>query len=571
MFKNLILLKIFLIKEEKILFFVLVFLIMIAAVLEMLGLSLLPLYLYAIINYKDFINLINNNSIISINLSDDYLKYSSFNIMIAGLTFLFLFFISKNIYQLYVSYIQSKMILNISSRNALNLYKKYIRSDYLYFTKNNPSIMIRNINLIEDAVLFFSFFINISKECLYLFFSISILIFLDIKTTSVVFIIFIISIYLILLFTKNKSQKFAEKINDLRGDEIKEFNQSIESIKELKVYQQEDFFENRFKIITRGIYLNKFYLTLTHTIPKLVLEILSIVSILIIFILFLKDPISSELLLVKLSAFAVVLVRMLPSFSAIASNLTQMRSAAPALKLLHSEFLQKENKFNFDNKSKKKNSIFFKSFKILEVQNLNFFYNPSNMIIKNFSLNIKKGEKIGLIGDSAKGKSTLVNLILGLLIPNSGDIRINNKSIINKKINNNLFGLVQQNIYLFDDTIKKNIAFGIPDEYVDDDQINRVMKIAKIYESVSKMKHGVNTIIGNRGIKLSGGQIQRIGIARALYRNPSLLILDESTNSLDLKTEKEILDTINSLSNMSVLIISHRSSTLKFCDKILNL
>jgi len=117
MFKNLILLKIFLIKEEKILFFVLVFLIMIAAVLEMLGLSLLPLYLYAIINYKDFINLINNNSIISINLSDDYLKYSSFNIMIAGLTFLFLFFISKNIYQLYVSYIQSKIILNIFNKN----------------------------------------------------------------------------------------------------------------------------------------------------------------------------------------------------------------------------------------------------------------------------------------------------------------------------------------------------------------------------------------------------------------------------------------------------------------------
>jgi ABC-type branched-subunit amino acid transport system ATPase component len=346
--------------------------------------------------------------------------------------------------------------------------------------------------------------------------------------------------------------------------------QSIEGIKDLKVFQQEKFFELKFSYITAQIYLNKFFLTITHTAPKLILEVLSVLFIITLLLFFINYSASFELALISLSAYAIVIIRMLPSFASIASNGIQLRAIGPSVQILHKEFFSNNylsRKYFIDEKK-----IFFKSFDKLEIRNLNFFYKKNFPIIENFSLTVHKGETIGIMGSSGKGKSTLVNLILGLIKPVEGIIKINGISVIDKKIDKNLFGFVTQNINLLYDTIKRNIAFGISDSKIDDMRIKKAMKVAQIDDFVFNMSEGVNSVVGNKGITLSGGQIQRIGIARAIYHNPKILILDESTSSLDINTENEFLDILQKLKkNITMIIISHKKSTLRFCNKIIHI
>jgi len=568
MFKNINLIGIFLSKKEKKISLILVFLLLIGTILEMIGLGSLPIYLFAILDSKKFFTIVSDYKINFIDFLNIDINYSRYDVAFYGAFFLVIFFSLKNLYQFFVAYIQARMIFNISKRNSLDLYKQYIRSEYLYYIDKNPSEIIRNIAIVEDAILFLSHLINISREILLLFFSFFILFFIDVKITLVIFSFFIFSIIIILLITKNKSKKFASKINNFRSSEIKELNQSIEGIKDLKVFQQEEFFEKKFDLITGGIYLNKFYLSITHTIPKLILEIMSISFISILLVFFVNTTYSFELIIFKLTAYAVVIVRMLPSFSVIASNANQLRATIPALQILHGEFSDRK-KYLYQSASFNREEVMFNSFNSLVIKNINFFYEKTHPIIKNFSLEVRKGETIGIIGESGKGKSTLVNLILGLIKPADGDIKINNISIIDKKINKDFFGFVQQNVYLLDDTIKRNIAFGVPDEEIDDEKIKKSMITAQIYDFVLNMNYGVETVVGNRGVKLSGGQVQRIGIARAIYRDPKILILDESTSSLDLKTENDFLDTLKKLKkDVTMIIISHKKHTLEFCDKI---
>jgi ABC-type multidrug transport system fused ATPase/permease subunit len=571
MIKNLKLIKIFLTKKEIIFSFFIVFLLFIGTILEMAGLGAIPLYLLAIFDLKFFFNNIIKFYPNFINFENFFnVNFSKFNIALLGSLFLIIFFILKNIYLFIVSYIQSKIIYNIQSRNSLNLYKQYINSEYLFYINKNPSVMIRNITIIEDAILYLAYLINISREVLLISFSFFILFFINTKVTIIIFFFFISSLLIILFITRNNTQKFSKIINYFRSKEIKMLTQSIEGIKDLKVFQQEEFFEKKFSYITAQIYLNKFFLTITHTVPKLILEVLSVLFISTLLLFFINTYSSFELALISLSAYAVVIVRMLPSFAAIASNGIQLRAAGPSVEILYNEF--NLNKYLSNKYSKDKKKISFKFFEKLEIKNVSFFYKKTHPIIENFSLTIHKGETVGIMGSSGGGKSTLVNLILGLIKPNEGDIKINGISIIDKKFDKYLFGFVPQNIYLLDDTIKRNIAFGIDDFKIDNKKIKKAMEVAQIDDFVTKMNKGANSIVGNKGITLSGGQIQRIGIARAIYHNPKILILDESTSSLDSNTENEFLDILQKLKkSTTMIIISHKKSTLRFCNKIISI
>jgi ABC-type multidrug transport system fused ATPase/permease subunit len=408
MFKNIKLLGILLSKKEKKISLILVFLLLIGAILEMIGLGSLPIYLFAILDSKNFFATISAYKINFIDFFNIDINYSRYDVAFYGAFFLVIFFSLKNIYQFLVAYIQARMIFNISKRNSLDLYKQYIRSEYLYYIDKNPSEIIRNIAIVEDAILFLAHLINISREILLLFFSFFILFFIDVKITFVIFSFFIFSIILILLITKNKSKKFASKINDFRKSEIKELTQSIEGIKDLKVFQQEEFFEKKFDLITGGIYLNKFYLSITHTIPKLMLEIMSIFFISTLLVFFVATSNSFELIIFKLTAYAVVIVRMLPSFSVIASNVNQLRAIIPALQILHREFSDRK-KYLEKNASFNRQEVSFNSFNSLVIKNINFFYEKTHPIIKNFSLEVKKGETIGIIGKLTKTFLVLFN------------------------------------------------------------------------------------------------------------------------------------------------------------------
>jgi ABC-type bacteriocin/lantibiotic exporter with double-glycine peptidase domain len=239
----------------------------------------------------------------------------------------------------------------------------------------------------------------------------------------------------------------------------------------------------------------------------------------------------------------------------------------PAVDSVYKEFNKESFKNNNNEISSKK--IFLN--KEIDLKNINFKYSDSGpFILQNINLNIKKGTTIGLIGESGIGKTTLINIILGLMRPTSGSVCIDGVDIFeNIKNWQSQIGYVPQNIYLSDDTIKKNIAFALPEEKIDNIAVNKAATNAKLDGLVNNLSNGLDTKIGEFGDRISGGQRQRIAIARALYTDPKVFILDECTNSLDLKTEKQIVDEVNSLKGKkTIIMISHRLSTLENCDHV---
>jgi ABC-type bacteriocin/lantibiotic exporter with double-glycine peptidase domain len=259
----------------------------------------------------------------------------------------------------------------------------------------------------------------------------------------------------------------------------------------------------------------------------------------------------------------------MPIFNGLSNSLNYLKLTKPSFDLVIQEL---ENyKINSTSIEERVNIDFKSSIKI---EKISFNYpGQDKPVIHDLSLQIEKNDKLGIIGQSGAGKSTLVNLILGLIKPTCGDIIIDDKNFISKKniILNNV-GYVPQEIYLLDDSIKKNIAIGVKEEEIDAKKLITSTKLAQVYDFIDMLPNKFNTLVGERGQSISVGQKQRIGVARALYRNPELLILDESTSSLDSIAEKNFINDIFEMNkNKTIIFISHRQAALDKCNKIYDL
>ena len=267
-----------------------------------------------------------------------------------------------------------------------------------------------------------------------------------------------------------------------------------------------------------------------------------------------------------LGLYAVAAFRLMPSITKILSSFQGLRYNKPVIDLISKELNLVEN-IKFSNSPSKN----FKFTQNIMVKDLSFNYPNRSQTLKCINLKIEKGKKIGLVGHTGSGKSTLVDLILGLLKPTKGTIFVDGFDV-----NQNLsewqkqIGYVPQNIFLTDDSLKKNIAFGLNESEINEEKLMNVIKYSNLEDFTNSLDEGVNTFVGERGLRLSGGQKQRIGIARALFNEPSVLVFDESTSALDQKTEEEIIEIINKL-DKTMIIIAHRKNTLKNCDIVYEL
>jgi ABC-type multidrug transport system fused ATPase/permease subunit len=252
-------------------------------------------------------------------------------------------------------------------------------------------------------------------------------------------------------------------------------------------------------------------------------------------------------------------------------SIQNIRFAEPVVTLLYNELNLSDVR---ENKNLIKSDAIFSFKSEIIFENLSFTYPGKNTkALKDFSFKISRGQTIGIVGQSGSGKSTLADIILGLFIPESGKILVDGLDIGNN-LNTwqSLIGYVPQSIYLIDDSLKNNIALGVNENDIDEELILKSIISSQLLEFVKSLPEGLNTNMGDRGVKLSGGQRQRIGIARAIYNNPDILILDEATSALDSFTEAGVMESIYELNGeRTILIIAHRLSTLKHCDKILEL
>ena len=539
-----------------------ILLIIIGMFFEMLGLGVL----FPILSF-----IINPNSLNQYKIFLEFKTYfnnpNDSTLTLILLTFLIGFYLIKTFFLLYLNWERNSLSINISKSLSHKLFKGYLNQEYHFHLNNNSSTLLKNIQ--SEVQLFTAFataLINITVEFSFSIGIILILIFSEPKGAFIVLAFLGTSVYIFGSFTKKKLKQWSNE--RLKHSIIinKSLIEGLSAIKDLIIYNRVSFFYEKYiienekhsRIITKVNFLD--------SIPRIYLEMLSIVGISILIIIT-KTTNNNTSLVPILGIFAAAAFRIIPSLNSMMKSIQLARFSSSTINLLSEEF----HKIKLSNRiESSQNDLTFN--KSICVSNLNFKFETSEtQILTNLSFNIKKGETVGFIGSSGSGKSTLIDIIIGLHKPQSGsvfvdDININNNELIwRKKI-----GYLPQSIYILDDTLKKNIAFALPENEIDNNRVLEAIEAAQLTEFVNNLPSKIDTYVGEKGVRISGGQRQRIGIARALYNNPDVLILDEATSALDLNTENHIMQTILKLrGKKTILIVAHRLKTLENCDRII--
>lgn len=497
----------------------------------------------------------------------DFFNFEIFNDIISLSIIIVIIFIVKNIIYLIARYLESKFCFTFFTRLSKEIFSFYLSKDFSFHTNNNSAKLIRDITF-ESNILTYNIIqplISSLAELICLFVILTFLFLLNpIATISILgFLVFIALTFNLI------SKKYLNKLGKLRqihsGLALKELQQSFSNLREIIIYKAQNFFVEKYNSHNSENANTGFKSKFIYSIPKSVLEISVITAIVFLIFLMLNAKISFTEIVLTLSIYILSASRIMPAISKIFSHITAFMYTQKALSILNNSFL------NF---YKKKNNKKLESFKFtdMSLRDVSYKYPLSkNKTINNISLDLNTNDKVGIYGPSGSGKTTLINILSGLILDFKGKMFINNKKIDNKNrlLNLNL-GYVPQNSLLVDETIEENIRLGRPK--IKKEKYDKILKDVELKNLDLRFNYNSKKPIGERGAKISGGQNQRIGIARALYDKPSVLILDEALNAIDNKTKNKILNNIfRSYSKQMIIIISHSMSDLKKCNKIFSI
>lgn len=481
-------------------------------------------------------------------------------------------YILKNIYVTIMYSLQYRFVFNNQQRLSVRMMKSYMQQDYLFHVSKNVAEFQRNIT--SDVNGFFTIVLNALQFFAEFSVSIVLIIFLlvqDWVSTLAVASLLLLFMGFFTIFFRKVLVKIGEESRQANVLVTKWLFQAFSGIKEIKVANKENFFISNYDRNYKNCARIQRQQSILTYLPKPVMETVCICSLMIamiIKIVVVKSDITS--FVTTLSVFAVAAFRMLPSFNKITGYISGMMFNKPAIDAVYRDL--KEIEQLVAGRADAYGSPLKADFNdAIDLNGVSFRYPESDKwILKSASVQIRKDTSVALIGPSGAGKTTAADLILGILEPQEGAITIDGIDIKRCMASwHENVGYIPQVIYLMDDTIRANIAFGIPGPEINAAAIEKSLREAQLETFVHSLPDGLDTMIGDRGVKLSGGQRQRIGIARALYRNPSVLILDEATSALDNETEKEVMEAIDGLHGMRTLIvIAHRLSTIRGCDKI---
>ena len=457
----------------------------------------------------------------------------------------------------------------INSKVSSDLYLKLLSLNLEFYKQNNSSYLVSTIVAKSQSVgesIFF--FLNIAKSILLLVF----VIFASIIISSKEFLLIFFILFLLFLFIYQILKKYLKILGKIIASEydkiFKNLQEGFLSINLIILHKAKKIFLNEVSKSFLNLRKSQSNIIIYNQIPYILLQ--SLVFIFGIFFLFYQSKNNNFLsILPYLSVYLLAAQRIFPNLNEVFSNLSSIKSLQGSLDDTHKLFFQ-SNSFilndhndeliNFNNK--------------IEFKKVNYKHPDTEVFtINNVSITIQKGTFIGISGDTGSGKSTLLNLISGLLMPSSGTITIDDTVLKQNHINNwqNYISLVPQKIFLLDDTILKNIIFSDNNEKIDYNKLDLAINTSDLKDFVNNLREGLNTIVGENGQSISGGQRQKIGIARALYRNTNILILDEATNSLDNNSEQIIFNQLKKIDDKTIFIVTHNKNNLIFCDQIIEL
>ena len=470
-------------------------------------------------------------------------------------------FIIKSGFLILLYRFQNSLLSRIVKQISDRLYISYMQRPYPYFIDQNTSEIIKKLQLdIQNFYLFTQSVMIITIEL-----SLSLAILISLFIIEPIGAIFCLVLFTFILLTYNKVfKKRIIKLGIERQEALTNSNQiiydSISGIKDIIILKKASFFINKFIDTTKTkARIDTSYNNISQ-IPRLVIELFALGGILFLVLLKLNTQFSENSLQQILGLFAAGVFKLIPSANKILMSLQIFKFTTPSLKLIYDDldFISEPSN----------NLIPVQNFKTVEVKNI-FFNYKDNEVLKDLSIQFSKNEILGIYGESGTGKSTFIDILMGLQKPKSGSIFYNGKQV---KDISSISAYVPQKVFFINDSILSNIAIGIPKELINVERIKEVIKICQLSSLIEELEDGLNTIIGEGGQKISGGQRQRIGIARALYQEPKLLILDESTNSLDSETESKFINDILLLKNKICLIfISHDKELLSSCNKVYKL
>ena len=497
-------------------------------------------------------------------------KYEKNQIIIFGLIFISIYFVFKFLFVAFTIYNQLKFNFMILVSNCRKLYEGYLNQDYEKYTTRNPSLLVRNVSNLVDK------FCGLLTDCFTILTDLTLLIgvvffllYVDILGTSIIIMIFTTIALGYYFGTRSRFTTWGKKAVEYEYFKFKFLYEGLTGLKDIRISQNESYFTKRYvEYVTKHGRIT-FIRNFIKFLPKQTYEVIAVFGLVILSFSIIYQGKSIENFLPVAGVFAVAAFKILPSGNRLLLAFQNLRFNLAGIKILEEEIDQIQIA-NEEEKNNSNNSTIKLENKI-SVKNISFQYRSRDQIVlENIDLEINKNQTIGIIGKSGSGKSTLMDLIIGLYKPTSGKIFCDNTNIhLNLKAWYKNIGYVPQNIQLFDNSIKKNIAFGVNEEEIDNQRIDECLRMTKLDKWIFDLPDKLETVVGDKGIRISGGQRQRIGIARALYNKPKILFFDESTSSLDLETEEKLMDEVNSmLKGITKVIISHRMSTLKDCDKI---
>lgn len=496
-----------------------------------------------------------------------------FGLLIIGvflLKSLFYFIIRVTIFNF--SFSQRKILVS-------KLLNAYLNVPYTFHLKQSSANLTKNI--VVETNKFSSACLLKLLDAIANLLIIVVLFILLIRTDAVLMLTilgFFLPVFLLFYFLRKKFVMWGRLKSQSQKRMIQIINHSLGGLKETRVLGCEGYFQNQIdkqgQVFSRAATL----FNSSQIVPRISIEaaLICVVIAAIIINQYLAND-SSQNFAATLGVFSIASIRLIPSTTQLMQSIGMMQNAKYALDMLYLDLKALEERdadlqrLNPDRLKASERLAFDREIKI---QNLTFSYpEASRPSIVNLSMSIRKGESVALIGKSGAGKTTLVDILLGLLTPEQGDIKVDDVSVYRDLRSwQNLMGYIPQSIFLTEDSIKRNVAFGVPNHSIDVSKVMRVLDAVQLGDFIEQLPEGIDTKVGERGVRLSGGQRQRIGIARALYHDREILILDEATSALDTETEVLVNEAIKSLAGVKTLIIiAHRLSTVEHCDRLFEL
>jgi len=494
------------------------------------------------------------------------------DLLVLGSVALVLMFLVKSLYIIFFAYIESRYLYNRRHRISQRMMALYMQAPYTFHLKQNSSELVRNIigevNILINMVL--QGFLRIGKDGVMAITILGFLLYFEPLITLIVVLLSGLGAGSFLLLTQKKMKQYGEEELEYRGKMMKAVYEGIGGLKDARVLNRENEFINQYSIYSLKSTTIKIFTRFIQQIPKPIVEISAVVGMMLISLLMVWQGRPMAAIIPTLTLFAMATVRLMPAVQSISSMYTSLKYNIASIDPIYGDLkkLEYEIREFHEDRRKAKKVILQRQ---IEVNNLYYTYpESSEQALRGVSFTIPKGKAIAFVGESGAGKTTIVDLLLGLMKPTKGAITVDGKDI-----HENLagwqqnIGYIPQSIYLSDDTLRRNIAFGLPDKEIDNEKVMRAIESAQLGKLLKSLPEGLETRIGEHGTRISGGQRQRVGIARALYHNPEVLVMDEATSALDNITEQQVTRAIESLmGERTIIMIAHRLTTVMNCDRL---